>query len=306
MIDSLEHKKSNEAILAFLPLLMLFVEELLCSQSLSRSLAEFCIRRLRHFHDTGTLYTDDDARLRGSDTECKREINVLAYSLTIKLSAILHSVVLECPLALIWLPSEQKNSFPLDKLPLDLTSLPILPQPDSNISPAQICSLLSQRVQELRERRKAAEMRWSSVGIQASSRGAAVRELVDILDNLNTFKFTDVTSKTRLLVLYRRVFHSPDTLQSLSLRDETIILLLCQWAVAADQVGRHRPLLVAGLIWARQKERAGLCVDNLLNEFGEFEDDSMETCSVSGAEWTNRERFPFQRALIRFLDRSVW
>ena len=148
-------------------------------------------------------------------------------------------------------------------------------------------------------------MRWSSVGIQASSRGAAVRELVDILDNLNTFKFTDVTSKTRLLVLYRRVFHSPDTLQSLSLRDETIILLLCQWAVSADQVGRHRPLLVAGLIWARQKERVGLCVDNLLNEFGEFEDDSMETCSLSGAEWTNRERFPFQRALIQFLDRSV-
>ncbi|KAI6655489.1 Mediator of RNA polymerase II transcription subunit 12-like protein [Oopsacas minuta] len=300
LIESLEQKKSNEAILAFLPLLMLFVEELLCSQFLSRSLAEFCIRRLRHLHDNDSLYCGEDVRLRSLEGE-KRDINLLSYSLTLKLSAILHCVVLECPLALIWLPTETKSSFPLDKLPLDITSLPILPQPDSNISPTQICSLLSHRVQELRERRHAAEMKWSSVGIQASSRGAAVRELVDILDNLNAFKFTDVTSKTRLLELYRKVFHSPDTLQSLSLRDDTIILLLCQWAVAPDQVGRHRPLLVSGLIWARQKERAGLSVDNLLNEFGEFEDDNIETGSVSGSD---RDKFPFQRALIRFLDRN--
>ena len=160
-------------------------------------------------------------------------------------------------------------------------------------------------MQELRERRRTAERKWSSVGIQASSRGAAVRELVDILDNLNSFKFTDVTSKTRLLELYRRVFHSPDTLQSLSLRDDTIIQLLCQWAVAADQVGRHRPLLVSGLIWARQREKSGQSVESLLNEFGEFEEDLMETGSVSSPELANRDLFPFQQALIRFLDRYV-
>ena len=156
---------------------------------------------------------------------------------------------------------------------------------------------LLQRVQELKERRHAAEMKWSSVGIQASSKGAAVRELVDIIDNLDSFKFTDVTSRFRQLDLYKKVFHSPDTLQSLSLRDDTIILLLCQWAVAPDQVGRHRPLLVSGLIWARQRERAGQSVESLLNEHGEFEEELMEPSSEG------RERFPFQQALILFLDR---
>ena len=160
-------------------------------------------------------------------------------------------------------------------------------------------------MEELRERRRTAERKWSSVGIQASSRGAAVRELVDILDNLNSFKLTDVTSKTRLLDLYRRVFHSPDTLQSLSLRDDTIIQLLCQWAVTVDQVGRHRPLLISGLIWARQREKAGQIVESLLNEFGEFEEDFMDTVSVSSPDLTNRDSFPFQQALISFLDRFV-
>ena len=138
LIDSLEKKKSNESLLAFLPLLMLFVEELLCSQFLSRSLAELCIRKLRQLHDSESLYCEEEHRSRTGEGEGRREINPSSYSLTLKLSAILHCVVLECPLALIWLPNETRCIFPLDKLPVDVTSLPILPQPVSNLSPSQV------------------------------------------------------------------------------------------------------------------------------------------------------------------------
>ena len=138
LIESLEQKKSNESLLAFLPLLMLFVEELLCSQFLSRSLAELCIRKLRQLYESESLYCEEEHRSRAEEGEGRRDINPPSYYLTLKLSAILHCVVLECPLALIWLPHETKCTFPLDKLPVDITSLPILPQPDSNLSPSQV------------------------------------------------------------------------------------------------------------------------------------------------------------------------
>ena len=138
LIDSLEQKKSNESLLAFLPLVMLFVEELLSSQFLSRNLADLCIRKLTQLHDSDSLYFYEEHRSRAGESEGRTDMNLPSYSLTLKLSAILHCVVLECPLALIWLPNESKSIFPLDKLPVDITSLPILPQPDSNLTPSQV------------------------------------------------------------------------------------------------------------------------------------------------------------------------
>lgn len=141
------------------------------------------------------------------------------------------------------------------------------------------------------------------MGVQTSSKGAAVRELVNILEYLDTFAFTQVDSDKRMLDLYRKIFPPLDRSETHSLTDSDIIRLQCEWAVCPDRLGRHRPLLIAMLLWARQQELSGVPIKSLVNDYGDFEDCIDEYESGIQTNEPTADPFPFQSELVYYLDK---
>lgn len=94
-------------------------------------------------------------------------------SIVMKLCGIIQTITLRCPTALVWnwLGDGKTSLFicgsPLDILPCNPSSLPMLPSPQNQQIRAQI------RVSEnlIRQRGRAAEVNWSSDKCQQSQTG---------------------------------------------------------------------------------------------------------------------------------------
>jgi mediator of RNA polymerase II transcription subunit 12 len=175
------------------------------------------------------------------------------------LSAIMQTIVMECPSALVWnyfgenkTPSSLLGS-PLDHLPnLSPSSLPMPPRANN----PDIRQHVRQCEANIKERSNAAESHWATNGSDntANSTSVVVGKILSVLEELDRFVFDKNDSSNCLDVLYNRVWSGCQSGQGLQPDDEAVVTMLCEWSVTSNRSGEHRAFVAAKLLEQRQTE----------------------------------------------------
>uniref|UniRef100_A0A8C6Y1A0 Mediator complex subunit 12L n=1 Tax=Naja naja TaxID=35670 RepID=A0A8C6Y1A0_NAJNA len=150
--------------------------------------------------------------------------------------------------------------------------------------------------QQIKQRGRAVEVRWSFDKCQESTAGVTISRVLHTLEVLDRHCFDRSDSSNSMESLYNKIFwgtHNKDN-QEVAPNDEAVVTLLCEWAVSNKRSGKHRAMAVAKLLEKRQTEiEAERC--------GEVEImDEKE--SISSASFAGSSLPVFQNVLLRFLD----
>uniref|UniRef100_A0A8D2Q7F1 Mediator complex subunit 12L n=1 Tax=Varanus komodoensis TaxID=61221 RepID=A0A8D2Q7F1_VARKO len=150
--------------------------------------------------------------------------------------------------------------------------------------------------QQIKQRGRAVEVRWSFDKCQESTAGVTINRVLHTLEVLDRHCFDRSDSSNSMESLYHKIFWSNQNKdnQEVAPNDEAVVTLLCEWAVSSKRSGKHRAMAVAKLLEKRQAEiEAERC--------GEVEVlDEKE--SISSASLTGSSLPVFQNVLLRFLD----
>lgn len=334
-------KSPDDPILKLvMPLTLQYVDEFVRSELLSRRLAHHCAKKLsqlvndysssssRSHSPVVTSSTAPQANGHGaSAAPARAAVSPLAASfaeclgclhhrsIVLQLSAVLQVITLECSSALVWNNvGEGKtgsilNGSPLDLLPCPPSCLPMAPRPHN----AQVRMELRRAEQQIVQRSRAAEVRWSCDKWQQTTAGTTIGQVLGALDALDRHSFDRVDVNNSLDTLYAKIFPRVDQhpeanatpggtggdggpagpLQP-SLEDEPIVRLLCEWAVTTNRSGEHRALVVARLLEKRQNE---LNVEKYNDADLVDEKDSQDSGTGGPAGLP-----VFQNLLVNFLD----
>uniref|UniRef100_A0A8C5PYK2 Mediator complex subunit 12 n=1 Tax=Leptobrachium leishanense TaxID=445787 RepID=A0A8C5PYK2_9ANUR len=307
----------DELLKLLLPLLLRYSGSLVQSAYLSRRLAYFCTRRLAlqlegsgshtgHLimAQTGNALPSTPAPPPPSGSAPSSPFSDLLQCpqhrpLVFGLSCMLQSIVLCCPSALVWhyslTDNRIKTGSPLDHLPIAPSSLP-MPGGNSTFT-QQVRRKLREMEQQIKERGRAVEVRWSFDKCQEATAGFPIGRVLHTLEVLDSHSFEKSDFSNNLDSLYNRIFGlglgkdgheiSPD--------DDAVVALLCEWAVSCKRYGHHRALVVAKLLEKRQLEiEAERCGDSeAVDEKGSVSSGSLSALSSPPV---------FQEVLLQFLD----
>ncbi|XP_069603385.1 mediator of RNA polymerase II transcription subunit 12 isoform X3 [Ranitomeya imitator] len=307
----------DELLKLLLPLLLRYSGSLVQSAYLSRRLAYFCTRRLAQLLEssgghaghlltaqTGTALPPAPAPPPPSGSAPSSPFSDLLQCsqhrpLVFGLSCMLQSIVLCCPSALVWhyslTDNRIKTGSPLDHLPIAPSSLP-MPGGNSAFT-QQVRRKLREMEQQIKERGRAVEVRWSFDKCQEATAGFPIGRVLHTLEVLDSHSFEKSDFSNNLDSLYNRIFGlglgkdgheiSPD--------DDAVVALLCEWAVSCKRYGHHRALVVAKLLEKRQMEiEAERCGDSeAVDEKGSVSSGSLSALSSPPV---------FQDVLLQFLD----
>lgn len=83
--------------------------------------------------------------------------------------------------------------------------------------------------------------------------GSNVQQVLKLLEVMDTHSFLTSRSYNPLTTLYHRISAVQRSSEQ-PLADETLTMLLCQWAVSTHRSGIHRPLVVARILRQRQDQ----------------------------------------------------
>ncbi|KAM3835504.1 LOW QUALITY PROTEIN: mediator of RNA polymerase II transcription subunit 12-like protein [Vipera latastei] len=324
ILDVLEKIRpaDDELLKLLLPLMLQYSEEFVQSAYLSRRLAYFCARRVSllisdntnliaahspHIiigpnnpplaapssSTTGTVV--NPAQLACSDFLSCPQHRPLVYGL----SCMLQTITLCCPSALVWNYSTNESKTINPGSPLDLlqVSPSSLPMPGGNsVFNQQVRAKIFEVEQQIKQRGRAVEVRWSFDKCQESTAGVTISRVLHTLEVLDRHCFDRSDSSNSMESLYNKIFwgtHNKDN-QEVAPNDEAVVTLLCEWAVSSKRSGKHRAMAVAKLLEKRQTEiEAERC--------GEIEIiDEKE--SISSASFAGSSLPVFQNVLLRFLD----
>uniref|UniRef100_A0A4W3I3F4 Mediator complex subunit 12L n=1 Tax=Callorhinchus milii TaxID=7868 RepID=A0A4W3I3F4_CALMI len=325
ILDVLEKVRpaDDELLKLLLPLMLQYSEEFVQSAYLSRRLAYFCARRLSVLlsesssnlvpaHSPHMIVGPNNPPLAApspaapaavvsptqsaaSDLQSCSQHRPLVYGL----SCMLQTVTLCCPSALVWNYStnESKTSNPGSPLDLLQVAPSCLPMPGGNSTfNQQVRAKIYEVEQQIKQRGRAVEVRWSFDKCQESTAGFTISKVLHTLEVLDRHCFDRSDSSNSLDTLYHKIFgpsQSKDS-QEIAPNDEAVVTLLCEWAVSCQRSGKHRAMAVAKLLEKRQVEiEAERCGESEVLD---------EKESISSASLTGSSLPVFQNILLRFLD----
>ncbi|KAG1673141.1 Mediator of RNA polymerase II transcription subunit 12-like protein [Nymphon striatum] len=324
MLELMEKSKSSDdgILKLILPIILQYVDDFVYSESLSRRLAYYCCKKLNQLC-TEMMADNPSTRsqsptlnsLPNSGVQNIQNLNNCAVrnpvltafmeyascehhrQLILSLSVIIQVITLECPTGLVWnniaeaKPNSSLNGSPLDLLPAAPSCLPMPSSADNSL----VRNDLKIREQEIRQRGRAAEIRWSSDKWQQNTIGATMGRILQTLENLDKHIFEKVDSSNSLDFLYNKIFSSKESYTDIN-NDMCLIQVLCQWAVTTQRSGEHRSLVVGKLLEKRQNE--------ILAERYPAEDGSEEKESIS--EMAMSSAVPvYHYLLMNFLDNDA-
>uniref|UniRef100_A0A803T5N5 Mediator complex subunit Med12 domain-containing protein n=1 Tax=Anolis carolinensis TaxID=28377 RepID=A0A803T5N5_ANOCA len=150
--------------------------------------------------------------------------------------------------------------------------------------------------QQIKQRGRAVEVRWSFDKCQESTAGVTISRVLHTLEVLDRHCFDRSDSSNSMESLYHKIFwpnQNKDN-QEVAPNDEAVVTLLCEWAVSSKRSGKHRAMAVAKLLEKRQAEiEAERCSEiEVLDE-----KESISSASLAGSSLPI-----FQNVLLRFLD----
>ncbi|XP_048811463.1 mediator of RNA polymerase II transcription subunit 12-like protein isoform X3 [Lagopus muta] len=324
ILDVLEKiRPADDDILKLvLPLMLQYSEEFVQSAYLSRRLAYFCARRLSLLLSDGPSLAAahpphvmiapsnpplaapsptapgpvlSPVQLTCSDFLSCPQHRPLVYGL----SCMLQTITLCCPSALVWNYSTNENKninpgSPLDLLQAAPSSLP-MPGGNSTFN-QQVRARIYEVEQQIKQRGRAVEVRWSFDKCQESAAGVTISRVLHTLEVLDRHCFDRSDSSNSMETLYHKIFWANQNKdnQEAAPSDEAVVMLLCEWAVSCKRSGKHRAMVVAKLLEKRQAEiEAERCGESEVLD---------EKESLSSASLTSSSLPVFQNVLLRFLD----
>ncbi|GFV97760.1 mediator of RNA polymerase II transcription subunit 12-like protein [Trichonephila clavipes] len=328
ILDLVEKTKDKDDPLSktVLALVMQYIDEFKHSQLLSRRLAHHCAKRINmllcdnisevsrcqspvmnNSSNLSVPISSSQSNFNPISSSVMEYLNCCLHRSTLLfLSSVLQIITLECQSALIWNNvGEGKNASVLNGSPLDLlpcapSSLP-MPQRPFN---SQIRAELRIAEEQIRQRGRAAEVRWSCDKWQQTALGGStIQQVLNALDALDRHNFDRVDSGNSLDTLYVKVFPVPankekgcnyNNWNEIIVQDEAIVRLLCEWSVTTKRCGQHRALVVAKLL---EKRQADLSSEKLGEADTVDEKDSQDSTSVLHLGLPI-----FQNLLVNFLD----
>lgn len=324
ILDVLEKIRpmDDDLLKLLLPLMLQYSDEFVQSAYLSRRLAYFCARRLALLlsDSTGLLAAHSPHRMIGPHNASIRAPSPsppgpgvspvqLAFSdflscaqhgpLVYGLSCMLQTVTLCCPSALVWNYStnDSKNANPGSPLDLLQVAPSSLPMPGGNTAfNQQVRARIYEVEQQIKQRGRAVEVRWSFDKCQESTAGVTISRVLHTLEVLDRHCFDRTDSSNSLETLYHKIFwaHQNKDNQEVAPNDEAVVILLCEWAVSSKRSGKHRAMAVAKLLEKRQAEiEAERCGESEVLD----EKESISSASLAGSSLP-----VFQNVLLRFLD----
>ncbi|NWS20748.1 MD12L protein, partial [Pachyramphus minor] len=324
ILDVLEKIRptDDDLLKLLLPLMLQCSEEFVQSAYLSRRLAYFCARRLSLLlsdgHNPGAAHSPHvilgpsnpalavpspstpgpggaPAQLTCSEFLACPQHRALVYGL----SCMLQTVTLCCPSALVWNYSTNENKNVNPGSPLDLLQVApsSLPMPGGNSAfNQQVRAKICEVEQQIKQRGRAVEVRWSFDKCQESTAGVTISRVLHTLEVLDRHCFDRSDSSNSMETLYHKIFwanQSKDN-QEAAPNDEAVVMLLCEWAVSCKRSGKHRAMAVAKLLEKRQAEiEAERCGESEVLD----EKESLSSASLTGSSLP-----VFQNVLLRFLD----
>nr|KAF6382862.1 mediator complex subunit 12L [Pipistrellus kuhlii] len=324
ILDVLEKIRpmDDDLLKLLLPLMLQYSDEFVQSAYLSRRLAYFCARRLALLlnDSTGLLAAHSPHMMIGPNNASIRAPSPgpagpgvspvqLAFSdflscaqhgpLVYGLSCMLQTVTLCCPSALVWnySTSDSKSANPGSPLDLLQVAPSSLPMPGGNTAfNQQVRARIYEVEQQIKQRGRAVEVRWSFDKCQESTAGVTISRVLHTLEVLDRHCFDRTDSSNSLETLYHKIFwaHQNKDNQEVAPNDEAVVTLLCEWAVSCKRSGKHRAMAVAKLLEKRQAEiEAERCGESEVLD---------EKESISSASFAGSSLPVFQNVLLRFLD----
>ncbi|NXU51187.1 MD12L protein, partial [Turnix velox] len=324
ILDVLEKIRptDDELLKLLLPLMLQYSEEFVQSAYLSRRLAYFCARRLSLLLSDGPNLVAahsphmiigpsnpplaapspttpgpvvSPVQLACSDFLSCPQHRPLVYGL----SCMLQTVTLCCPSALVWNYSTNENKNINPGSPLDLLQVApsSLPMPGGNSAfNQQVRAKIYEVEQQIKQRGRAVEVRWSFDKCQESTAGVTISRVLHTLEVLDRHCFDRSDSSNSMETLYHKIFWANQNKdnQEVALNDEAMVMLLCEWAVSCKRSGKHRAMAVAKLLEKRQAEiEAERCGESEVLD----EKESLSSASLAGSSLP-----VFQNVLLKFLD----
>ncbi|XP_060517503.1 mediator of RNA polymerase II transcription subunit 12 isoform X2 [Cylas formicarius] len=307
--DKQKSQPQEDGILRlYLPLTLQYLDEFVQSELLSRRLCHFAAKKINFMLCNvaeSNIITSPQSEIKtdqkDSDKDKKENIppnpvqsTLLEYhncphhkDIILQLSTVIHTIVLECPTSLVWCSTgvgTQWHGSPLDNLPISPSILPMPARCDMNTYRKQI--LHAENC--IRERSKRVEGKWCTDKWQPTSavfKGTVTTRVLAALDALDRHRFDKMDSTNSLDTLYAKVFSGPPD------QENSVVKLLCEWAVSPERTGEHRALAVAALLDRRQSD------SNPLNDQeATAGDDKDSSSSLPGGPPM------FQSLLMKFLD----
>uniref|UniRef100_A0A8B9G4Q0 Mediator complex subunit 12L n=1 Tax=Amazona collaria TaxID=241587 RepID=A0A8B9G4Q0_9PSIT len=324
ILDVLEKIRptDDDLLKLLLPLMLQYSEEFVQSAYLSRRLAYFCARRLSLLLSDGPNLVAahsphmiigpsnpplaapsptapgpvvSPVQLTCSDFLSCPQHRPLVYGL----SCMLQTVTLCCPSALVWNYSTNENKSVNPGSPLDLLHVApsSLPMPGGNSAfNQQVRAKIYEVEQQIKQRGRAVEVRWSFDKCQESTAGVTISRVLHTLEVLDRHCFDRSDSSNSMETLYNKIFWANQNKdnQEVAPNDEAVVTLLCEWAVSCKRSGKHRAMAVAKLLEKRQAEiEAERCGESEVLD----EKESLSSASLTGSSLP-----VFQNVLLRFLD----
>ncbi|XP_055673169.1 mediator of RNA polymerase II transcription subunit 12-like protein isoform X10 [Falco peregrinus] len=284
ILDVLEKIRptDDDLLKLLLPLMLQYSEEFVQSAYLSRRLAYFCARRLSLLLSDGPNFVAahsphmiigpsnpplaapsptapgpvvSPVQLACSDFLSCPQHRPLVYGL----SCMLQTVTLCCPSALVWNYSTNENKNVNPGSPLDLLQVApsSLPMPGGNSAfNQQVRAKIYEVEQQIKQRGRAVEVRWSFDKCQESTAGVTISRVLHTLEVLDRHCFDRSDSSNSMETLYHKIFWANQNKdnQEVAPNDEAVVTLLCEWAVSCKRSGKHRAMAVAKLLEKRQAE----------------------------------------------------
>nr|XP_055238958.1 mediator of RNA polymerase II transcription subunit 12-like protein isoform X7 [Gorilla gorilla gorilla] len=324
ILDVLEKIRpmDDDLLKLLLPLMLQYSDEFVQSAYLSRRLAYFCAWRLSLLlsdspnliaaHSPHMMIGPNNSsigapspgppgpgmspvQLAFSDFLSCAQHGPLVYGL----SCMLQTVTLCCPSALVWNYSTNENKSANPGSPLDLLQVApsSLPMPGGNTAfNQQVRARIYEVEQQIKQRGRAVEVRWSFDKCQESTAGVTISRVLHTLEVLDRHCFDRTDSSNSMETLYHKIFWANQNKdnQEVAPNDEAVVTLLCEWAVSCKRSGKHRAMAVAKLLEKRQAEiEAERCGESEVLD----EKESISSSSLAGSSLP-----VFQNVLLRFLD----
>ncbi|KAI1305889.1 Mediator of RNA polymerase II transcription subunit 12-like protein [Halotydeus destructor] len=320
LLDLFEKVKSpDDAVLRLLiQLLVQYSEDFTDYELLSRRLAYHSAKRINQLvsdytsnqspsqvtPESGNAPSEHNPVYQsfGELLKCSHHRNVL-----LSLSSLIQIITLKCPTALVWhcigdgKGSPQVNGSPLDHLPCPASSLPIPRKPGNN----DLRRKIKASENEIKLRSKAVEAKWTNQQWRQNASGTVTSKLLSILDSLDKHAFDRWDEKNSIDGLYSKLFQqisvapaNDKEVQGVLTEDETVVKLLCEWAVTTKRSGEYRALVVAKLLERRQSE---ILPDKVV----EMADDSDSANPAKSVSTTIAANYVFQNMLMTFLDHQA-
>ncbi|KAF6385124.1 mediator complex subunit 12L [Rhinolophus ferrumequinum] len=160
----------------------------------------------------------------------------------------------------------------------------------------QVRARIYEAEQQIKQRGRAVEVRWSFDKCQESTAGVTISRVLHTLEVLDRHCFDRTDSSNSMETLYHKIFWANQNKdnQEVAPNDEAVVTLLCEWAVSCKRSGKHRAMAVAKLLEKRQAEiEAERCGESEVLD----EKESISSASLAGSSLP-----VFQNVLLRFLD----